>query len=568
MYSLLDKINLQSVLFSSKISRLELQKFPQKKTEGMSFSMQVHRNQSFELVASVLQAFLSYSDLEVTITYSSYDNSLNFENVIDANIHLIWLDYSQYHNQLFNVEWLEWLYKRIEHLRHLTQHPILINDWFFPTLIDNQLFRNNLEKITQQFVDVYICSQESIFNELGNQFFDLRMAKIAATPISDAASLHNARLFGLKWLPALLKPRLKAIVVDLDNTLYGGVLGEDGVSGVVLNNDYIALQNRLLALKKEGVFLAVCSRNEFADAEEMFKQRVDFPLKMTDFSVMEICWEKKSLGIEKIANFLRIGIDSILFIDDNYGELVEVIGEFPQINCVLARSPTETELALEYFPNLWNWKKDETGELRIRDLEAVHDRQRLMKKSQNISEYMESLQIRAQFFYKPSDQRFRLHELSIKTNQFNTGFLRLSEQQIEFYISSTRHHVVSFRLQDKLSDSGIIGAIFGYVQNDILVIQEICISCRVLGRGLENFIITEPIIYLIAKTSVSQVKFCFTGMERNAPAKAWLSGFAQQPITDCATESITVMVECSTILSKREKLPISVEWKTNDRTAN
>jgi FkbH-like protein len=171
-------------------------------------------------------------------------------------------------------------------------------------------------------------------------------------------------------------------------------------------------------------------------------------------------------------------MDSILFVDDNYGELTEVVNQFPQIHCLLAQHPAETEQALRLFPNLWHWKKDETDKLRIQDLELDYKRQHLMQKSQNMLEYMKFLEIKVQFFYKPYEQCFRLHELSIKTNQFNTGLLRLSEQDIELYLNSPEYHVISFRLQDKLSDSGIVGVVFGYVHDNILTIEEIWVVLR------------------------------------------------------------------------------------------
>jgi HAD superfamily phosphatase (TIGR01681 family) len=304
-YSCLAKIQQQSMLFSSSLSRLELQKLLCEE-EVLSFRLQIHRNQSFEFIASVLLVFLGYSHLKAEIIYSDYDNSLSFENITNADIHLIWLDYSQYHEDMcHNMAWLEWLGKRIDHLRHLTKSPILINDWFFLNSEENKGFNHTLQRLTEQFRDVYVCSQEPVFNVLGNRFFDLRMTKFAGTPLSDMACLYNARLFGLKWLPAVLKPRLKAVVVDLDNTLYSGVLGEDGNSGIILNDGYIALQNYLLQLRGEGIFLALCSRNEQTDVENLFNQRTDFILKLTHFSAVEISWQKKSCGIEKIAQKLK-----------------------------------------------------------------------------------------------------------------------------------------------------------------------------------------------------------------------------------------------------------------------
>lgn len=552
----LTKAQWQPIIFEKFPRRFDLQKLTPN-WETSLFNLQVHRNQPFEFVASVMTAFLAYSDLKVNISYSDYDDALNFNQLNKADVELIWLDYERYNGKLTTDELLKWLIERISVLRKRSGAPILISDWASPKQ-SAQRFNQELKKALQEMPDTYLCAQSEIFSELGERYFDQRTVKIAATTISDLANSLTARMFGLTWLPSVLMPRLKAIVLDLDNTLYSGVIGEDGVERIILNEGYIRFQQTIVKLYEKGIFIAICSRNELVDVEKLFALRNDFPLKWEHLSAKVVSWNKKADGLRQIANELRIGIDAMLFIDDNPGELAAVVSELPEIKCLHAtENPIKNELALRLFSGLWQWQTSQTDKLRITDLEA--NKKRVALEAQNPENYLKSLDVRLNFTLNPPMFIHRLHELSVKTNQFNTAFLRLSERDVERKMKQPTHYVVSIQLQDRLSDSGIIGAVFMHCEQDTLFVDEICISCRALGRGLENFMINETLRCITNKNhSVSKIAIAFSEGSRNKPAKDWLKAFSNQT----PTHNKFVYIDLNEMKNcYNEKLLVTISWE-------
>ena len=547
----LTKAEWQSIIFEKYPRRFNLQKLTAR-WDSSSFHLQIHRNQPFEFIASMMTTFLTYANLEADITYSDYDDALNFNQLNKADVELIWLDYERYHGKLATNELLKWLIERISVLRKRSAAPILISDWASPKQ-SAQTFNQGLQKALKEIPDTYLCAQSEIFSELGERYFDQRTLKIAATTISDLANSLSARMFGLVWLPSVLMPRLKAIVLDLDNTLYSGVLGEDGVEGILLNEGFIRFQQSIVKLRDKGIFIAICSRNELVDVEKLFAQRTDFPLKWGHLSAKAVSWNKKADGLRQIANDLRIGIDAMLFIDDNPGELAAVVSELPEIKCLHAtKEPLKNERALRLFPRLWQWQTSNTDKLRITDLEASKKRAALEAKTPE--NYLKSLDIRLKFALNQHKHIHRLHELSVKTNQFNTAFLRLSESDVQRKMSEPAHYAISIQLQDRLSDSGIIGAVFMHCEQDTLFVDEICISCRALGRGLENLMINET-LRAITKQSISKIAIAFSEGSRNKPAKDWLKIFSNQ----IPTHNKFVYIDWKN--SYNEKLPVTISWE-------
>jgi FkbH-like protein len=345
-----------------------------------------------------------------------------------------------------------------------------------------------------------------------------------------------------QWIPASLSPRIKAIVVDLDCTLYEGVLGEDGIDGINLSPACLELQTELLRLKESGMFLAIASRNEQTDVEDLLHHRQDFPLKLEDFAAIQVNWQDKAENIVKIAESLRIGIDSILFIDDNPGELAKVSERLPGIWTILASNQLPTVDILKLYPRLWAWEKTYDDNLRLADLNASAVRDSLIKKSDNIEEYWQALQVEMDIHLNPIDRLKRLCELSQKTNQFNLALSRINEVEMSDYLAREDYIVASIHLRDRLSDSGNIGLIIGQKINDSLVIQEICISCRALGRHLEDIMIGCVLRMMVDIFSTKDIIFKYRRAPRNQPSLDWLKQFAKTQLFDDNEDLGNIMI--------------------------
>ena len=483
----------------------------------------VLRNQPFEFVASVLTPFLAFSGWMPEITYSAYSDTLDFEPAADTDLILIWLDFDRY--QLDTDALLSWLRERLGRLRMQTDVNLLITDWVGP---GERVAKVNagLRQMARELPGVYVADQAGIGARLGSAYRDTRTARIAGTTISDRASIAAARQLGLAWLPALLEPGIKAVAVDLDGTLYGGVLGEDGPRGIVLSPAHLELQRRLLALKQSGVFLAAVTRNDTQDVQRLFEDRTDLALGLDDFSVVVASWDSKADGVRRLARELRIAEDAILLVDDNPGELAAVASELPTIRCLHAADPALTARAVTMFPGLFRFSVSVSDLARIADLKAAAQRSDAVLRSQDPMAYLRSLQVELALAVDDRADVARLSELSNKTNQFNTGLSRFTPAQVAHYMDDPQRHAVSIALADRLSTSGIIGAVFTRREGARLIVDEIAISCRALGRGLETIMIGEAVRRAAGGATPTRVAFRFTPGPRNQPARTWLAQVA------------------------------------------
>ncbi len=220
----------QKVIFAERPERPALLALPTN-WPCRTFRLRAHRNHSFEFVGSVLQRFLAYAQFDAQIEYSSYDDTLSFSIAGSADVELIWLDFERYRPSFNAPALMAWLIERIRTLRSLSDAPILVTDWAADDVVAVD-FNRLLHQAGTMVPAVFVAPQSSIASHLGAEYFDHRMASITGTTISNRGCVATARALGLQWLPALLRPRLKAIVLDLDNTLYSGVLGEEGVAGI------------------------------------------------------------------------------------------------------------------------------------------------------------------------------------------------------------------------------------------------------------------------------------------------------------------------------------------------
>ena len=522
----LSHLDYQRHVFAARLSRYDLTKL--KGREGCEKRViRVSRNHGFEQVASVLPSFLAICDLNVSVEISDYDDSLAFPPS-DAQIEVIWLDFDRY-AQLDDESVADWLVGRLKALRAGSRAPIIVaNDPGQAPRADR--INNALASWSKSTRATAILDLASISKMLGPFFHDDRRSSLTGTRLSDAACLESARVLGLQLLPNMFVPRIKAIALDLDHTLYSGVLGEDGPSGVVLTEEHRNLQELLCALFERGVLLAIVSRNEREDVDELFRSRSDFPLKSRHISSWQVSWGDKAAAIRRAAQELRIGTDAFLFIDDNPGELAAVSGQLPNTRLLFAGfSPADTVAGLRNFPALWPLEPSETDALRAGDLAANATRENLAE-ALSPHEYLKSLDVRLTCALDPRQDLARLRDICVKTNQFNLALARLDELQIGEYLDAPDRHVVHIRLADRLANSGSIGALFVRRDGNALVVEELCISCRAMGRMLEDIIVTEAVAHAAERLDIDSVRFVHAVGPRNQPARRWLESYVGMDI--------------------------------------
>jgi FkbH-like protein len=331
------------------------------------------------------------------------------------------------------------------------------------------------------------------------KWFDRRWwyeAKYAVSPECTAAYCHRiAAVVGSIY--GLTK---KCLVLDLDNTLWGGVIGDDGLSGITFGEGsgageaHKAFQVYVKSLKRQGVLLAVCSKNDEATALEPFLKNAEFPLKLEDFDVFVANWSPKGENIAAIARKLNIGLDSLVFFDDNPAERAQVHLTQPEVFVVEGvDDPSDfidqLDTLLLFEAHQFTREDAVRGELYAAD----RTREAMALAAPNYETYLENLRmVGSSVPFSPADLA-RITQLINKTNQFNLTTRRYTEEECARFSANSKVLTRAVRLQDKFGDNGLISAFIGKVTEGgkTLDIDTWVMSCRVMRRGLEHFLIQD-----------------------------------------------------------------------------
>jgi FkbH-like protein len=329
-----------------------------------------------------------------------------------------------------------------------------------------------------------------------------------------------SRLLATALRSALGKTK-KALILDLDNTLWGGVIGDDGIDGILLGPDtaegeaYQSFCQYVKRLGQRGVILGVCSKNEYAIAAAVFQNHPHMPLKLDDFAVVCCNWEDKVSNVSRIAQELNIDISSIVFADDN---------------------PAECELIRQHLPEVFTVQLDGDPALFVRTLDQQHlfDSQafsredinraasyraraqslELQTKAPDLDAYLASLEMRVQVKVAGPVELPRLAQMEMKTNQFNLATRRLSLEQLQSMAKSPEVLVLAIFLADLFADHGLVSYVAVEVVNDKLIITDWLMSCRVFSRTLEQFTLNH-LVNLAVERKVQIIEARFVSTSKN-----------------------------------------------------
>jgi FkbH-like protein len=284
----------------------------------------------------------------------------------------------------------------------------------------------------------------------------------------------------------------KCIVLDLDNTLWGGVIGEDGWTGIRLGDGaegeaFIAFQEYLLALKRRGILLAVCSKNNDADARETFLHHPAMRLRLEDFALFVANWRPKAENLREIAETLGIGLSSLVFVDDNPAERQAVRRALPEVDVpVLPRHPAEFVRALSDALSL-ETVAITAEDLRRTDLYRAKTAAKVAQsEAPTLDAYYRSLRMQATISPFTAADLPRIAQLVGKTNQFNLTTRRHSLSTLAGFMESSRCLHLSLRLRDCFDDHGLVGVLIALQEGEVLDIDTFLLSCRVIGRTAEH----------------------------------------------------------------------------------
>ncbi len=411
---------------------------------------------------------------------------------------------------------------------------------------------NNTKVIVSNVTDTYLDVNTALNIEEHQKLLDLNCKINRIAEISDVAilnvyhliSLHgyqnfintkNGFLFQAPWtklaytvlstsinenIQLFQTTRKKVLILDADNTLWGGIVGENGIDNIDIDENYPGkifrnFQQQLKYLQCSGLLLAIVSKNNFDDVREVFESK-DMPLKWDDFIVKKINWNPKSQNIQELIKELNIGMDSAIFLDDNSFELAEVESAINIDTIQISKdNPIEN---LKIFDCLISTKTlivTEEDKKKNHQYQTQKKRQKDKGDFKSIDDYLSSIDMVVDMSINDKGKVKRIAQLINKTNQFNLTTKRYSESEVVTLME--RHSIFSFNLVDKFGDLGLVAVVI-LVNNNI---DSFLISCRALGRNLEY-----KILHLIAKNTGENLISSYAKTEKNTQVSSFYNKFS------------------------------------------
>lgn len=297
---------------------------------------------------------------------------------------------------------------------------------------------------------------------------------------------------------ALRQPPKKVLVLDLDNTLWGGVIGDDGLEGIEIGDTsprgeaYKAFQHYVKSLKERGVLLAVCSKNDHDKAVEPFEKHPEMVLRMADFSSFFANWDPKADNIRRMAAELNLGLDSFVFVDDNAAE-VDIVRQFaPEVVSIhLGPDPSRYGAILRDCRQFEPLNVTADDAKRTEQYHSEQERKGLLASAVDMDAYLESLEMKALVNDFDGLDVPRLAQLINKSNQFNLTTRRRTEAEVTALMEDSDHTCFSVRLSDRFGDHGLIAIAIAHIEGTRMMIDTWLMSCRVLKRQVEDEVLNE-----------------------------------------------------------------------------
>ncbi len=412
-----------------------------------------------------------------------------------------------------------------------------IGDANLPFSLSNavQALNQKLAAICRSISDCVFFDADHLAARHGRaRWRDHRMFLASRLAVSaDAFGIYARGL--IRSLSALYRAPRKVLCTDLDNTLWGGVLGEEGPEGIATGsafpgNCYLEYQKYLKQLSSRGILLAIVSKNNEADVREAFQLRAaDLALTLDNFVGLKITWDEKAKAIRELAQELSLGLDSFVFVDDNPVECEAIRQQLPDVAVISA--PVEEPwrlvelLSQQSFFDTAVVTDDDLN--RVGEYKAQAQRAQLESSASNRDEFLASLEIVCTFQSALQAPLARSVQLLAKTNQFNVTTRRRSSSEIEDFASNGQAWVI--RVRDRFGDAGVVGLALARNQGDTCHIDSFLLSCRVIGRGIETALLAF-IAENAQRKGATRIAGEFIPTKKNAPSASFFAdhGFMEK----------------------------------------
>jgi len=405
------------------------------------------------------------------------------------------------------------------------------SDFGFHEMIEE--LNRSLRNISKTHSSVYIYDFNHFVSKYGEKnIFDYRQFHVGDIQI--ALNFIPSFAYDLmSYIKPITGTNKKCIVLDLDNTLWGGIIGEDGFDGIELGHSsngkaFVDFQKELLSLWNHGIILAINSKNNFDDAMKVINEHPNMILRKKNFASIQINWDDKAQNLKQIAEEINIGLNSIAFFDDDKINRERIKQEFPEVLTIeVPDDPSQFSLILKNLNDFNVLQRTDEDIKRGQMYAQQRERKELEKSISNLDDFLEQLDIKVKM--KNSNEFLipRISQLTLKTNQFNLTTRRYQEEEIRNFTNDHKFIVGCAQVLDKFGDNGITGVYIINKQDKIWSIDTFLLSCRIMGRGVENGILSQ--ILIDAKhNGVEEIRANFIPTQKNKPAENFLPDFGFQ----------------------------------------
>jgi FkbH-like protein len=459
--------------------------------------------------------FVFYDILNIVDNISEYFESLDVDSILEleqkikSEIDLILLNLKSTPTVIFNTFSTASYVTPFTSITKLEKFVYEINNYL------NSLTAKNL----------VIVNIDKIIFELGRaQAFDFRFYQSSKAPYSILFFKTYIRAIESTILKITGKLK-KAIIFDCDNTLWNGIVGEDGFDNIQMSGNtsygkaFYDVQCIAKYLSKNGLLIGLCSKNNLTDVDEVINNHKDMILFDEDIIIKKINWKDKATNLEEIANELNIGIDSLVFIDDSDYEINLIKEKLPSINTFQVpknKYEYKNELLDFIYQNI-------SLQVTAEDLKKTEQYKNQIVRETNkanfdsLDSYISSLKIKLDIYKDNVSQIQRVSQLTQKTNQFNLTTYRYTETEIEEHMTSKTKHVYTAIVNDKFGDSGltIVCIIFINKEKKHATIDSLLMSCRIIGRNIE-FVFMDQVLEDLKNNGISTIDAMFLKTTKNS----------------------------------------------------
>lgn len=451
------------------------------------------------------------------------------------------------------------IFNLLNTIRRYSRTRIIINNFHVPYHVplgiqDNRLGSGLKRRITQanldlesavlKIEDVYVFDFSGFYSLVGqNEMQNSKMYYMAGSVMSMTAAKRLAAEY-MRYILPLLSMSKKCLVLDLDNTLWGGVAAEDGLEGVCLDMTgkgrcYYDFQQEVLNLYRKGIFIAAASKNNPEDALEIINKHPHMLLRQKHFAAMRINWTDKAANLREIASELNIGTDSLVFFDDNPVERELVKSVLPEVTVVDvpadAAGYCDALRALPLFETLQITEED-----RRRNEMAAQNRERTQYLAQagSLEDYLAGLETVIEVAPANDFTLPRVSQLTLKTNQFNMTTKRYPLSQLKLIMDEGDHCILCCSVADRFGENGITGCCIARLEGSTAWLDTFLLSCRVLGRHVEFAFLGEAVRYLREKMNVRKVIAEYVPTQKNRANEGFYVKAGFKPVTSDEIHSL------------------------------